>query len=169
LKFVPVTVKASGPLPGATVEAERLAVVGTGLFTLNDFATNGLPPGFCTVTSGVPAAAMALAGIDAVSIVGVWYAEETGFPAKVTVDKGPNPVPMIMSVNVGPPTFVLAGLNAPMVGCEFAGRTVSVIVDDVPPPAPARPPTGFVMKRLIAPGEAIAEAATVVVTCEELT
>jgi len=64
----------------------------------------------------------------------------------------------------GPQTVVLAGINVPMVGCVFVARTGNVAVDDVPPPAPATPPSGFVIERLIVPGVAIAEAGTFAVT-----
>jgi hypothetical protein len=68
LKFDPVTLKVSGGLPGATLCGEMLIAVGIELLTVNDLAVDGIPPGFVTMTSGVPGVAMALAGIDAISV-----------------------------------------------------------------------------------------------------
>src|SRR5258708_3966293 len=63
MRFVPVTVKVTAGLPGATVDGDTLATMGTGLFTVNVKTTEGLPPGFITVTYGVPAVAIALDGM----------------------------------------------------------------------------------------------------------
>ena len=65
LKFVPVTVTVTPASPAETVVGERLLTPGTGLLTVKVVTRDGLPPGFVTVTKGVPAAAMALAGIAA--------------------------------------------------------------------------------------------------------
>jgi hypothetical protein len=65
LKFVPVTVKVTAASPAETVVGERLLAPGTGLLTVKVVTRDGLPPGFVTVTKGVPATAMALAGIAA--------------------------------------------------------------------------------------------------------
>jgi hypothetical protein len=65
LKFVPVTVRVTAALPAETVVGERLLAPGTGLLTVKVVTRDGLPPWFLTVTKGVPATAMALAGIAA--------------------------------------------------------------------------------------------------------
>jgi len=65
LKFVPMTLRVIAALPKATVEGERLLAVGTGLLTVKVVTRDGLPPGLVTVTNGVPATAIALAGIAA--------------------------------------------------------------------------------------------------------
>ena len=46
LKFVPVMVTSRARLPGWTTEGDMLFAIGTGLFTVNDLAATGLPPGF---------------------------------------------------------------------------------------------------------------------------
>ena len=59
--------------PAVMVWLEEGAVTlksATGLLTVNDTTTDGFPPGFATVTSGVPATAMALAGMAACNSVG---------------------------------------------------------------------------------------------------
>jgi hypothetical protein len=65
LKFVPLTVTFCAALPSGTVTGETPLGAGTGLFTVNVVTIEGLLPGFVTVTKGVPATAMALAGMDA--------------------------------------------------------------------------------------------------------
>src|SRR5690349_11089401 len=62
LKFVPVTASVSAALPAATVLVERSLAPGTGLFTVKVVTREGLPPGLATITKGVPATAIALAG-----------------------------------------------------------------------------------------------------------
>jgi hypothetical protein len=67
VKFVPTTFNVIAAFPAATVDGERLLAPGMGLFTVNVTTTDGAPPGFATVTSGVPATVMALAGTAACS------------------------------------------------------------------------------------------------------
>ena len=115
MKFVPVTLKVRPALPGATLDGEMVVAAGTGLLTVND-TTSGLPLGFLTLTGGVPATAMALAGIEACKVVELTYADETVGPPNVTIEDAPNPVPVIVSVKDGPPAVALAGLSAPTTG-----------------------------------------------------
>jgi hypothetical protein len=95
VKFVPVTLRVTGALPAGTLEGERLLAPGTGLLTKNDFTRDGLPPGFATVTKGVPATAMSLAGIAACNRVASTNADETTPDLKVTIELVVNPVPVI--------------------------------------------------------------------------
>jgi hypothetical protein len=118
-------------------------------FTVNVATTDGLPPGFATVTKGVPATAMALAGIAACKRVALTNDVETEMELKVTAELTVNPVPTIWSVNPGPPAVALAGCNAPITGCVFVGRIVRVTGDEVPPALP--PPAGSVTEILIVP------------------
>jgi hypothetical protein len=71
LKFVPVMVTFRPALSGPTLVGERLLAVGTGLLTVNVVTRDALPPGFVTVTSRLPATAMAPAGMAAVNCVGL--------------------------------------------------------------------------------------------------
>lgn len=163
LKFVPAMLTVSPALPGATLVGERLLAEGTGLLTVNVATRDGAPPGFATVTNGVPATAMALAGMAANNCVGLAYAEETMLEPNVTIEDGPKPDPLIVRVNCSPPAVALAGSNPPIVGCEFGVRTVSVTEDEVPPPPS---PLGgiFVMVMLSAPTFAMSPAKIAVVT-----
>jgi hypothetical protein len=117
--------------------------------TVNVATKERLPPGFATVTKGVPATAMALAGIAASKRVAFTNAAETALELKVTTELAVNPVPTIWSVNAGPPAVALAGCNAPITGCVFAGRIVRVTGGEVPPALP--PPVGSVTEMLIVP------------------
>lgn len=69
LKLAPVTSRLSAPLPAAALKGESRLSCGTGLFTVNATAAEGLLPGFDTVTAGVPATTIALAGIFACNSV----------------------------------------------------------------------------------------------------
>jgi len=69
LKFVPDMLSVIAAFPAGTEEGERLLAPGTGLFTVKVVTTEGRPPGFATVTNGVPATAMAVAGMAACSCV----------------------------------------------------------------------------------------------------
>ncbi len=149
LKFVPVTLRVAAALPAGTLEGERLLAPGTGLLTINVVTREGLPPGFPTVTNGVPATAMALAGIAACNSVELTNAAETTPDLKVTTEPEVNPVPVRISVNAGPPAVALAGTNAPITGCVFVGRIARGREDVVPPALP--PAGGSVTEILIVP------------------
>jgi hypothetical protein len=71
LKLDPVTFRLSAALPAAALAGERRLPCGTGLFTVNETTVDGRLPGFATITSGVPATAIALAGIAAWTTVGL--------------------------------------------------------------------------------------------------
>jgi hypothetical protein len=67
VKLVPKTFNVSAAAPAGKLGGETVPPPGTGLFTTN-VATNEIPaPGLLTATTGVPARAMALAGIAASS------------------------------------------------------------------------------------------------------
>lgn len=68
-KFAPVTVMLSAALPAGTLDGEILVTAGIGLLMVKVAPSHGLPLGFVTVTSGVPATATALAGMEADSCV----------------------------------------------------------------------------------------------------
>ena len=75
-KPVPVTVRVKAAPPAVAEEGERVVMEGTGLFAglmVKDLIPERPPPGvgLKTVTEAVPAVAMSVAGIAAVS----WVAE----------------------------------------------------------------------------------------------
>ena len=116
VKFVPVTPTVRAALPAGTLGGETLLAAGTGLFTVNVTSNDGEPPGFATVTNGVPATAIALAGMAACNWFAVTNADETTFEPNVTAELEVKPVPVRVRVNAGPPAVALAGINAPTVG-----------------------------------------------------
>ncbi len=67
IKFVPFTVRVKAAPPAKVVLGEMLVSVGIGLFTTRANAAEAPPSGFTTVMERVPAEAMSLAGIAAVS------------------------------------------------------------------------------------------------------
>jgi hypothetical protein len=70
-KFVPVIVSGNAAPPAVALDWERLAIVGSGLFTVNVWDPLVPPPGagFVTVTLTGPAVAAPLAGTGTVNVV----------------------------------------------------------------------------------------------------
>ena len=147
LKFVPVTLSVAAGFPAGKLEGEMLPAPGTGLFTVKVVTTDGGPFGFATVTNGVPATAMALAGMVACNSVALTNADDTTLELNVTTELAVKKVPVSVSVKAEPPAVALAGTRPPTTGCVFVGRTASREFVDVPPPIPA----GFVTEILIVP------------------
>ena len=146
---MPVTVNVTAGSPADTVGGEKLLAPGTGLLIVNVVTSEGLPPVFDTVTKGVPATAIALAGIAACNWVESLYVAETWPDLNVTTELDVNPVPVRIRVNAGPPAVALAGTSAPITGCVLLGRIVKVNEDVIPPALPGA--TGFVTEMESAP------------------
>jgi hypothetical protein len=86
LKLVPETSRESAPLPGGALDGVSKLACGTGLFTVNVTTVDGRLPGFATVTIGVPATAMALAGMLACNSVALENIVGIAFPLKLTTE-----------------------------------------------------------------------------------
>jgi hypothetical protein len=71
VKSAPFTFSVNPELPTIALAGEKPTSIGTGLFTVKVMATDGPLPGLATVTSGVPATVMALAGMVACNEVGL--------------------------------------------------------------------------------------------------
>ena len=69
VKFVPVTFSVSAAPPAGRLGGETVPPPGGGLFTTNVASSDVPTPGFVTMTTGLPATAIALAGITAVNCV----------------------------------------------------------------------------------------------------
>ena len=67
------------------------------------------PPGFTTLTCAVPAAAMSLAGIAAVTRVALTNVVVRAVPFHCTTDPETESLPFAVSVNAGPPAVALLG------------------------------------------------------------
>src|SRR5262249_38912401 len=106
---------------------------GTGSLTVKETTTAALPPGLVTVTSGVPARAIALAGIEACNCVELTNVDDTTAELNVTKALVTKLEPEIVSVNAAPPAVALAGLTPPTTGCVLVGSTVRGKVSELPP------------------------------------
>jgi hypothetical protein len=111
-----MTFSVNAALPGTAIVGESELSCGTGLFTVNVTTVEGLPPGFATVTIGVPAAAMAFAGMLACNSAAFEYAVAIALPLKLTTELGVKLLPDKVNVNDGPPAVVLAGESVPTTG-----------------------------------------------------
>ena len=131
---MPVTLRVIAAFPAGTLEGERLLAPGNGLFTVNVATTDGRLPGFAAVTIGVPATAMALAGMLACNSTTLKNVVGTVFPLKVTTKLGVKLLPDTLNVNDGPPAVALAGESGPVIGWTFGLVIVIVAGLEVPPP-----------------------------------
>lgn len=105
--------------PPAVVELGlRLVIAGVGLLMVNVAAGEEPPPGagFCTTTLAVPAEAISLAGIEAVTCVGLTNCVVRKLPFHHTVEAPTKPVPLTVSVNAAPPAVVELGLKLVIAG-----------------------------------------------------
>jgi hypothetical protein len=95
--------------------------------TLNDSAGEVPPPGagFVTVTLNIPAVAISVAEIEAVTWVALTNVVVSLLPLNLTTEEVMNPCPFTVSLNAGPPAAVEDGLRDVNVG---AGFVVPVIV-----------------------------------------
>src|SRR5215471_19289083 len=117
-KFVPFTVKVNAAPPAVALLGERLLMVGTGLLTVKVAAADVPPPGvgFVTFTESVPAVAMSLAGMLAVTCVALTKVVVRLLPLTWTVAPLAKLVPLTVNVNAAPPAVALLGERLLMVG-----------------------------------------------------
>ena len=122
-----MSVKA-GP-PATALGGEREASVGAGacVFVVKVRALDTAPSGFSTVTEAVPAAAMSVAGIAAVSWVALTKVVVRLVPFQRTVAPLTKLLPFTVSVKPPPPAVALLGERELNVGAG-AACTVSVTI-----------------------------------------
>jgi len=108
--------------------------VGSGLLTVNVFDAEVPPPGvgFTTVTLNVPALAMSVALIVAVSFVELTKTVVRADPAQSTVDVFTKLVPVTVSVNPAAPAVALLGDRDVIAGLGLF--TVKFTAFETPPP-----------------------------------
>ena len=131
---MPVTFKVSALLPAGRLCGKTEIPDGWGLLTANVNATEVMPFGFVTITNGLPAIAMALAGIEAVSWVELTNVVLALFRLKLTCEPCTKPLPFTARGNAGPPAVVLVGEMLETVSGTMGGKIVSVTALEVPPP-----------------------------------
>lgn len=134
LKLVPETSSESAPLPGGALDGVSELTCGAGLFTVNVMTVEGRLPGLDTVTIGVPATAMALAGMLACNSVVLKNEVAIGIPLKLKTELAEKLLPDTVNGNAGPPAVALAGESVPTTGWTFGGETASATGLEVPPP-----------------------------------
>jgi hypothetical protein len=163
-KFVPFTVRVKAAPPFTALAGESEVMVGAGLFTANGELAEMPPPGagFVTVTLNVPAVAMSVAVIDAVTFVALTKVVVLAVPLKFTTEEATKLVPFTVKVKAAPPADALVGESEAIVGTGLF--TANAELADVPPPG-----AGFVTVTLNDPAVAISTAVIAAVNCDALT
>src|SRR5262249_9000093 len=127
-KPVPVTVSVKATLPAVTLAGLKLLMLGVGftLATVSERAPDVPPPGagVKTVTLGVPAAAISLAGIVAVSCVDETYVVVRLAPLTWTIDPLVKLEPVAVRVKAAPPAEVVLGLMLERMGAGVGAAMV---------------------------------------------
>lgn len=161
-KLVPDTVTVNPPPPALVDAGLSAEIVGIGLSTINCAALEVPPPGdgFETVTSSVPVAFSAFAGMATVREVADTKVAGMVVPFQATLDDGRKFVPVTVRVRPFAPTFVEDGLIAEIVGDGFA--VAKSAATDVPPPG-----LGLVTVMLADPAAAMLGAGTAALSCVE--
>jgi hypothetical protein len=133
-KLAPVTVSVNPGEPTPTLLGERLVTLGAG-FRTDRLAAPDVPPpgaGVRTLMAAVPAAATSVAGIVALSSVGLTRVVGRAAPFHRTIDDATKPDPLTVSENPAPPALTLLGERPVTVGAGF--RTGRFDAAEVPPP-----------------------------------
>jgi hypothetical protein len=135
---LPFTVSVK-PVPPAVAEVGLIPVMlGTGFAAVIVNVTElDVPPpgdGLNTVTAALPALAMSLAGIDAVSWLALRKVVERFEPFQRTTELEMKALPLTVSVNPAAPAIADVGLMLVMFGTGFAAVIVNVTEFDMPPP-----------------------------------
>jgi hypothetical protein len=163
-KPVPVTVRVKAGPPCEALLGESVESVGAGLLTLRGSADVVPPPGagVTTVMLGVPALAISVAKMLAVSWVALTNVVARGAPPIWTPDEATKLVPVTVRVEAGPPAVAVLGLRLVSVGAGLL--TLSAIAALVPPPG-----AGVKTVRFGVPGAAMSLARMVAVNWVALT
>ena len=137
-KPVPLTVRVKAAPPAVALEGERLVRVGTGLDALmvKAEAVEVPPPGvgLKTVTWAVPAVAMSVDVIAAVSCEALTYVVDRADPFQFTTEAFSKPEPLTVRLKAAPPEVALEGDRVVMVGTGFGALMVNADGVEVPPP-----------------------------------
>jgi hypothetical protein len=131
-KLLPVTVNVNPGLPAAALVGDMLANEGSGLLTTSDTEAVVEPSGFITPTARLPAVAMSLDGMAAVSCVALTNVVVRFEPFTWTTDPLTKFEPLAVSVNADPPAVAVLGEMLVSDGAVLL--TVKFNDPDVPPP-----------------------------------
>src|SRR5215831_17458472 len=139
-KPVPVTVSVKAVLPAVTLAGLRLLMLGVGftLATVSGRAPDVPPPGagVNTVMLGVPAAAISLAGMAAVSCVDETNVVVRLAPLTWTIEPLVKLEPVAVRVKAAPPADAVVGLMLDRTGAGVGAAMVKARELEVPPPDP---------------------------------
>ena len=136
-KAVPFTVNVNDAPPARALVGKSVVTVGNGLLIASVAAADVPPPGagFMTVIDAVPAVAISVAKIVAVTCVPLLNVVALGDPLKFTVEVEIKFVPFTINENVAPPAVVALGVSDVIVGAGlFATEILKLMEFDVPPP-----------------------------------
>ena len=133
-KLLPFTVSVKAAPPAAALLGATVVNVGVEAPVIVKVrALEIAPPGFCTVTEAVPAAAMSAAGIAAVSWVALTKVVVRFAPFQRTTEPLTKLLPFTVSVKAAPPAAALLGATVVNVGVE-APVIVKVRALEIAPP-----------------------------------
>ena len=107
----PVTVNANAAPPAVVPAGESDVITRFGLLMVKGMPAEVPPPGaeFVTVTLAVPAVAMSVAAIAAVSCVELTNVVVFAIPLNFTTEVEAKPAPFTVSVKAAPPAVALGG------------------------------------------------------------
>ena len=109
-KLLPLTVSVKAAPPAVALAGESEVSEGAvGFDTVNVNALDAVAPGLMAVTWAVPAAAMSLAGMAALTCVALTKVVERAAPFQFTVAPETKLLPLTVSVKAAPPAVALAG------------------------------------------------------------
>ncbi len=137
-KLLPFTVSVNAAPPAAVLGGASDVSAGTGLGALmvNVRAFEVPPPGagVTTVTGALPAVAMSLARIAAVTWPAFTNVVVRATPFQRTCEVATKLLPFTVSVNAAPPAAVLGGASDVSAGTGLGALMVNVRAFEVPPP-----------------------------------
>src|SRR5213594_3310464 len=130
MKLLPLTVSVK-PAPPAMAEVGlMLVMLGTGfaavIVNVTEFEVPPPGDGLKTVTAALPALAMSLCGIEAVSWPALTKVVERSAPFQRTTDVEMKLLPLTVSVKPAPPAMAEVGFMLVMLGTGFAAVIVKV-------------------------------------------
>ena len=161
-KLLPFTVSVKAGPPATALLGESVVNVGVEAPVIVKVrALETAPPGFCTVTEALPAAAMSAAVIAAVSWVALTKVVVRFAPFQRTTEPLTKLLPFTVSVKAGPPAAALPGESEVKVGVE-APVIVKVRALETAPP-------GFCTVTEALPAAAMSAAVIAAVSCVALT
>ena len=167
IKFAPFTVNVNPAEPAVAPVGEREAMLGRGLplpvpVMVKVMAFEGAPPGFVTITEGVPGLATSVAATTAMMKLELSTSVGSTLEPNVTLAPGKKFVPKTLRTNTPDPAATVVGDNEVIVTTGV--MTLNVTEFEGPPPG-----AGFVTTTAGVPPAAISVVRIAAVSCVMLT